>query len=162
MVTPNNATNRSQQASGAPASQSAIRPKGRQPQQQARQRMEALHPTLAPEIRRLHGPRTRRTARSVNRTHRVPTFRASFRVAARLAAHGQLGTISSVMPLSAKQKCRRGSSNVIIQSPLPHSWGRGHIMVKSGLAVSASVDGHRDLGQGLVASIQRDTGVKLK
>jgi len=34
-------------------------------------------------------------------------------------------------------------------------------MVKGGLAVPVPVHGHRDLGKGLVASIQRDTGVKL-
>lgn len=42
--------------------------------------------------------------------------------------------------------------------------GSHHIMVKGGLAVPVPVPvhGNRDLGKGLVASIQRDTGVKLK
>ncbi len=40
--------------------------------------------------------------------------------------------------------------------------GSHHIMVKGGLAVPVPVHGNRDLGKGLVASIQRDTGVKLK
>ncbi len=40
--------------------------------------------------------------------------------------------------------------------------GSHHVMVKGGLAVPVPVHGHRDLGKGLVASIQRDTGVKLK
>ncbi len=40
--------------------------------------------------------------------------------------------------------------------------GSHHIMVKGGLAVPVPVHGNHDLGKGLVASIQRDTGVKLK
>ena len=37
-----------------------------------------------------------------------------------------------------------------------------HILTKDGLAVPVPVHGSRDLGVGLLAAIQRQTGVKLK
>ncbi|MEK6750553.1 MAG: type II toxin-antitoxin system HicA family toxin [Pseudomonadota bacterium] len=40
--------------------------------------------------------------------------------------------------------------------------GSHHIMVKDGKAVPIPVHGNRDIGAGLVAAIQRQTGVKLK
>ncbi len=40
--------------------------------------------------------------------------------------------------------------------------GSHHILVKSGQAVSVPVHGSRDIGAGLLAAIQRQTGVKLK
>lgn len=40
--------------------------------------------------------------------------------------------------------------------------GSHHIMVKDGRAVSVPVHGGRDLKQGLIAGIQRQTGVNLK
>jgi predicted RNA binding protein YcfA (HicA-like mRNA interferase family) len=40
--------------------------------------------------------------------------------------------------------------------------GSHHILVKSGQAVPVPVHGSRDLGAGLLAAIQRQTGVKLK
>ncbi len=40
--------------------------------------------------------------------------------------------------------------------------GSHHIMTKSGLAVPVPVHGARDVGAGLLAAIQRQTGVKLK
>jgi predicted RNA binding protein YcfA (HicA-like mRNA interferase family) len=40
--------------------------------------------------------------------------------------------------------------------------GSHHILVKSGHAVPVPVHGSRDLGAGLLAAIQRQTGVKLK
>jgi predicted RNA binding protein YcfA (HicA-like mRNA interferase family) len=49
-----------------------------------------------------------------------------------------------------------------------HGWsfsrthGSHHILVKDGKAVPVPVHGTRDLGAGLVAAIQRQTGVKLK
>lgn len=49
-----------------------------------------------------------------------------------------------------------------------HGWslarthGSHHILVKDGRAVPVPVHGTRDLGVGLLAAIQRQTGVKLK
>ncbi len=40
--------------------------------------------------------------------------------------------------------------------------GSHRIMVKDGRAVPVPVHGSRDIGTGLVAAIQRQTGVKLK
>jgi predicted RNA binding protein YcfA (HicA-like mRNA interferase family) len=40
--------------------------------------------------------------------------------------------------------------------------GSHHIYVKDGVAVPIPVHGTRDLGSGLLAAIQRQTGVKLK
>ena len=40
--------------------------------------------------------------------------------------------------------------------------GSHHILTKDGIAVPGPVHGSRDLGIGLVATIQRQTGVKLK
>lgn len=40
--------------------------------------------------------------------------------------------------------------------------GSHHIMVKDGRAVPVPVYGKRDVGPGLVAAIQRQSGVKLK
>ena len=40
--------------------------------------------------------------------------------------------------------------------------GSHHILTKDGLAVPVPVHGSRDLGVGLLAAIQRQTGVKLK
>ena len=40
--------------------------------------------------------------------------------------------------------------------------GSHHIMVKNGKAVPVPVHGKRDLGDGLLAAIQRQSGVKLK
>lgn len=40
--------------------------------------------------------------------------------------------------------------------------GSHHILTKSGQAVPVPVHGARDLGAGLLAAIQRQTGVKLK
>ena len=40
--------------------------------------------------------------------------------------------------------------------------GSHHILTKDGIAVPGPVHGSRDLGIGLVAAIQRQTGVKLK
>lgn len=40
--------------------------------------------------------------------------------------------------------------------------GSHHIFVKGGAAVPIPVHGSRDLGAGLLAAIQRQTGVKLK
>lgn len=40
--------------------------------------------------------------------------------------------------------------------------GSHHILTKNGEAVPVPVHGSRDLGPGLVAAIQRQTGVKLK
>ena len=40
--------------------------------------------------------------------------------------------------------------------------GSHHILTKDGLAVPIPVHGSRDLGVGLLAAIQRQTGVKLK
>ncbi|PZN80816.1 MAG: hypothetical protein DM484_09335 [Candidatus Methylumidiphilus alinenensis] len=40
--------------------------------------------------------------------------------------------------------------------------GSHHIMVKDGNAVPVPVHGSRDIGTGLVAAIQRQSGVKLK
>ena len=40
--------------------------------------------------------------------------------------------------------------------------GSHHIMVKDGNAVPVPVHGSRDIGAGLVAAIQRQSGVKLK
>lgn len=40
--------------------------------------------------------------------------------------------------------------------------GSHHIMVKDGRAVPVPVHGKRDVGPGLVAAIQRQSGVKLK
>jgi len=40
--------------------------------------------------------------------------------------------------------------------------GSHHILVKDGRAVPVPVHGARDLGAGLIAAIQRQTGVKLK
>jgi predicted RNA binding protein YcfA (HicA-like mRNA interferase family) len=40
--------------------------------------------------------------------------------------------------------------------------GSHHIYVKDGVAVPVPVHGTRDLGSGLLAAIQRQTGVKLK
>jgi predicted RNA binding protein YcfA (HicA-like mRNA interferase family) len=40
--------------------------------------------------------------------------------------------------------------------------GSHHILTKSGQAVPVPVHGSRDLGAGLIAAIQRQTGVKLK
>lgn len=40
--------------------------------------------------------------------------------------------------------------------------GSHHILTKDGLAVPVPVHGSRDIGAGLVAAIQRQTGVKLK
>ncbi len=49
-----------------------------------------------------------------------------------------------------------------------HGWsvdrvhGSHHILTKDGKAVPVPVHGARDLGAGLLAAIQRQTGVKLK
>ena len=40
--------------------------------------------------------------------------------------------------------------------------GSHHIMAKAGQAVPVPVHGTRDVGAGLLAAIQRQTGVKLK
>ena len=40
--------------------------------------------------------------------------------------------------------------------------GSHHILVKGGQAVPVPVHGSRDIGAGLLAAIQRQTGVKLK
>lgn len=40
--------------------------------------------------------------------------------------------------------------------------GSHHVMVKDGSAVPVPVHGKRDLGEGLIAALQRQTGVKLK
>ena len=40
--------------------------------------------------------------------------------------------------------------------------GSHHILTKAGQAVPVPVHGRRDIGVGLLASIQRQTGVKLK
>lgn len=40
--------------------------------------------------------------------------------------------------------------------------GSHHILVKDGRAVPVPVHGSRDIGAGLLAAIQRQTGVKLK
>lgn len=40
--------------------------------------------------------------------------------------------------------------------------GSHHILTKAGKAVPVPVHGTRDLGAGLLAAIQRQTGVKLK
>jgi predicted RNA binding protein YcfA (HicA-like mRNA interferase family) len=40
--------------------------------------------------------------------------------------------------------------------------GSHHIMTKNGQAVPVPVHGSRDLGAGLLAAIQRQSGVKLK
>ena len=40
--------------------------------------------------------------------------------------------------------------------------GSHHIMTKGGAAVPVPVHGTRDVGVGLLAAIQRQTGVKLK
>ena len=40
--------------------------------------------------------------------------------------------------------------------------GSHHIMVKDGYAVPVPVHGSRDLGNGLVATIQKQTGVKFR
>lgn len=40
--------------------------------------------------------------------------------------------------------------------------GSHHIMTKDGRAVPVPVHGTRDVGKGLVAAIQRQTGVQLK
>jgi predicted RNA binding protein YcfA (HicA-like mRNA interferase family) len=40
--------------------------------------------------------------------------------------------------------------------------GSHHIMVKDGRAVPVPVHGKREAGAGLIAAIQRQTGVKLK
>ena len=40
--------------------------------------------------------------------------------------------------------------------------GSHHILAKDGQAVPVPVHGSRDLGAGLLAAIQRQTGVKLK
>jgi predicted RNA binding protein YcfA (HicA-like mRNA interferase family) len=40
--------------------------------------------------------------------------------------------------------------------------GSHHIMSKGGLAVPVPVHGSRDIGAGLLAALQRQTGVKLK
>jgi predicted RNA binding protein YcfA (HicA-like mRNA interferase family) len=40
--------------------------------------------------------------------------------------------------------------------------GSHHILTKGGQAVPVPVHGSRDLGAGLIAALQRQTGVKLK
>ena len=40
--------------------------------------------------------------------------------------------------------------------------GSHHIMTKGGQAVPVPVHGSRDIGVGLIAALQRQTGVKLK
>ncbi|MBF0213020.1 MAG: type II toxin-antitoxin system HicA family toxin [Magnetococcales bacterium] len=40
--------------------------------------------------------------------------------------------------------------------------GSHHVMVKDGKAVPVPVHGKRDLGEGLLSAIQRQSGVKLK
>lgn len=40
--------------------------------------------------------------------------------------------------------------------------GSHHIMVKEGRAVPVPVHGNRDISPGLIAEIERQTGVKLK
>ncbi len=40
--------------------------------------------------------------------------------------------------------------------------GSHHIMTKGGQAVPVPVHGSRDVGAGLIAALQRQTGVKLK
>ncbi len=40
--------------------------------------------------------------------------------------------------------------------------GSHHVMVKDGRAVPVPVHGSRDIGAGLLAALQRQTGVKLK
>ena len=40
--------------------------------------------------------------------------------------------------------------------------GSHHILVKDGQAVPVPVHGSRDVGVGLIAALQRQTGVKLK
>ncbi len=40
--------------------------------------------------------------------------------------------------------------------------GSHHIMTKGGQAVPVPVHGSRDIGAGLIAALQRQTGVKLK
>ncbi len=46
--------------------------------------------------------------------------------------------------------------------PLDRIHGSHHVMVKDGSAVPVPVHGKRDLGEGLIAALQRQTGVKLK
>ena len=40
--------------------------------------------------------------------------------------------------------------------------GSHHILTKGGIAVPVPVHGSRDIGAGLIAAIQRQTGAKLK
>lgn len=40
--------------------------------------------------------------------------------------------------------------------------GSHHVMSKDGCAVPVPVHGKRDLGEGLIAALQRQTGVKLR
>lgn len=40
--------------------------------------------------------------------------------------------------------------------------GSHHVMVKDGRAVPVPVHGNRDVGPGLIAEIERQSGVKLK
>ena len=40
--------------------------------------------------------------------------------------------------------------------------GSHHVMTKGGQAVPVPVHGSRDIGAGLIAALQRQTGVKLK
>ena len=39
--------------------------------------------------------------------------------------------------------------------------GSHHIMQKNGKGIPIPVHGHKDIGKGLIAKIERDTGVKL-
>ena len=56
----------------------------------------------------------------------------------------------------------------VIARPKAAGWkldrihGSHHIMVKHGQAVPVPVHGSRDIGVGLLAAIQRQSGVKLK
>ena len=45
---------------------------------------------------------------------------------------------------------------------LDHINGSHHVMSKDGCAVPVPVHGKRDLGEGLVSALQRQTGVKLR
>ncbi len=45
---------------------------------------------------------------------------------------------------------------------LAHVHGSHHVLTKAGQAVPVPVHGSRELGAGLLAAIQRQSGVKLK
>ena len=51
---------------------------------------------------------------------------------------------------------------MLFRSSLNRIHGSHHILTKGGQAVPVPVHGTRDIGVGLLAAIQRQTGVKLK